>query len=180
MKDGSRNTSRNPHFKKILSLAEEVLVTGKNIRSKKANNITYLSAAIAEFIRQEMLLSESSFSFESVFSHPSKVDFIRQAKKAGYKTYFYFIATQDYQINQERVLNRVQLGEHDVPPDKIRDRYYKTMHNLYEALRLADRAFLLIIQNIQRLTHTRCSSKKAQINYILKPTKFQNGFGCSC
>ena len=62
-----------------LNLAEEVLVTGKNIRSKEANNITYLSAAIAEFIRQEMLLSESSFSFESVFSHPSKVDFIRQA-----------------------------------------------------------------------------------------------------
>ena len=117
-------------------------MTGKNIRSKEANNITYLSAAIAEFIRQEMLLSESSFSFESVFSHPSKVDFIRQAKEAGYKTYFYFIATQDYQINQERVLNRVQLGEHDVPPDKIRDRYYKTMDNLYEALRLTDRAFL--------------------------------------
>ncbi len=125
-----------------LNLAEEVLVTGKNIRSKEANNITYLSAAIAEFIRQEMLLSESSFSFESVFSHPSKVDFIRQAKEVGYKTYFYFIATQDYQINQERVLNRVQLGEHDVPPDKIRDRYYKTMENLYEALRLTDRAFL--------------------------------------
>src|SRR5574344_253185 len=38
----------------------------------------------------------------------------------------------------------------------------------------------LIIQNIQRLTHTRCSSKKVQINYILKPTKFQNGFGCLC
>ena len=36
-----------------------------------------LSVAIADFIRQKMLFSGSSFSFETVFSHSSKVNFIQ-------------------------------------------------------------------------------------------------------
>lgn len=124
------------------SLADLISVSGKTIRSRTSKNITYLSAAIAEFIRQEMLQSGSSFSFESVFSHPSKVEFIRKARENGYKTYLYFISTQDPKINQERVLSRASLGGHNVPPDKILDRYRKTMDNLYDALLASDRAFL--------------------------------------
>lgn len=124
------------------SLADLISVSGKTVRSRTPENLTYLSAAIAEFMRQEMLLSGSSFSFESVFSHPSKVEFIRKAREAGYKIYLYFISTQDPKINQERVLSRASLGGHSVPPDKILHRYKKTMDNLYEALLASDRAFL--------------------------------------
>lgn len=61
-----------------------------------------------------MLDSDSSFSFESVFSHPSKIDELINAKRKQYKIYLYFIATEAPSINTERVSNRVQLGGHDV------------------------------------------------------------------
>ncbi len=48
---------------------------------------SYLAADIAGFIRERLLNDGKSFSFETVFSHHSKLDFIRKAKKTGYKIY---------------------------------------------------------------------------------------------
>ena len=57
---------------------------------------------------------KSTFSFETVMSHHSKVSFLKEVKQAGFKTYLYFICTQDPEINQKRVLNRVSKGGHSV------------------------------------------------------------------
>lgn len=104
-------------------------------------NNSYLNAAIADFIRFKMVQSESSFSFETILSHKSKLEEVEEAKKAGYKIYLYFITTSNPVINENRVKNRVESGGHDVPPEKIRERYYRTMDNLYGAFQLADRAY---------------------------------------
>ncbi len=42
-------------------------------------------AIVADFIRQELIRKKISFSFETVFSHPSKLDLIDLAHKNGYK-----------------------------------------------------------------------------------------------
>ena len=105
-------------------------------------NDSYLAAAISDFLRYKMIQSDSSFSFESVFSHDSKIKEIEIAKKANFKIYFYFISTSDPSINFQRIKNRVETGGHDVPNVKINDRYYRTMNNLYEAFKLSDRAYL--------------------------------------
>jgi predicted ABC-type ATPase len=107
-----------------------------------AFNDSYLAAAISDFLRYKMIQSDSSFSFESVFSHDSKIKEIEIAKKADFKIYFYFIATSDPLINYQRIKNRVETGGHDVPSEKIKDRYYRTMNNLYNAFKLSDRAYL--------------------------------------
>lgn len=104
-------------------------------------SIDYLSAALGDYIRSRMLLSNSSFSFESVFSHPSKVEFIKKAKDVGFKVYLYFIATEDPLVNLERVRNRASLGGHDVPDEKVQSRYFRTMDNLYDGATMADRVF---------------------------------------
>ena len=52
------------------------------------------------------------------------------------------IATKNPVINEERVKNRVEDGGHDVPVDKIRSRYAKTMDNLYDAIMLSDKAWI--------------------------------------
>jgi predicted ABC-type ATPase len=83
----------------------------------------------------------SSFSFETVCSHPSKIGEIENAKKAGYKIYLYFISVIKPSINMERVGLRVERGGHAVPEDKIRARYFRTMENLYGVFSLADKAF---------------------------------------
>jgi len=103
---------------------------------------SYLAAAISDFLRYKMIQSDSSFSFESVFSHNSKIKEIEIAKKANFKIYFYFISTSDPSINFQRIKNRVETGGHDVPNVKINDRYYRTMNNLYAAFKLSDRAYI--------------------------------------
>ena len=105
-------------------------------------NDNYLAAAISDFLRYKMIQSNSSFSFESVFSHDSKIKEIEIAKKANFKIYFYFISTSDPFINLQRIKNRVETGGHDVPAGKISERYFRTMNNLYTAFRLSDRAYL--------------------------------------
>jgi predicted ABC-type ATPase len=102
---------------------------------------TYLAAALAEFFRFKMTGSESSFVYESVFSHPSKVDEIQAAKEAGFKTYLYVGATESPTINIGRVAARVELGGHGVPDEKIIERYEKSMTNMAKALSIVDKAF---------------------------------------
>lgn len=106
------------------------------------NGLSYVSAVIADYLRNKMLLSESSFACETVFSHPSKLEFLRRARDLGFKIYLYFISTKNPIINCGRVENRVLSGGHDVPAEKIESRYYKTMNNLLEAVKLSDKAFL--------------------------------------
>jgi predicted ABC-type ATPase len=93
--------------------------------------------------RRRVCLDERrSFSFETVMSHPSKIDEMREAKALGFKFVFYFIAVSDPQINLKRVQHRVLNGGHDVPPDRVVARYYRTMALMPQAILLADNTFV--------------------------------------
>lgn len=109
----------------------------------EGNLNAYLAALIADFIRYLMVDQKQSFSFETVMSHPSKINFLKFAREKGYKTYLYFIATDDPEININRVKNRVQKGGHDVSENKVRSRYHRSIDLVYEALRASDRAYIL-------------------------------------
>ncbi|MGE8535763.1 MAG: hypothetical protein ACN6OJ_14340 [Chryseobacterium sp.] len=89
---------------------------------------------IADYFRKKLLAEDKKFSFETVFSHPGKVDIIKQATEKGYKVYLYFVSTEHPDINVYRIKKvRVTQKGHDVPEEKIRDRYYRSMNLLYEA-----------------------------------------------
>ncbi len=100
-----------------------------------------LAQIIADFLRKKLLLDRKKFSFETVFSHPSKIDIMKQAKDAGYKVYLYFVSTEAPEINKYRVKLRTQLGGHDVPDDKIEQRYYRSLDLMFEAAQAAYQAF---------------------------------------
>lgn len=104
---------------------------------------SYYASIVAEFLRNILMKSKESFSFETVMSHPSKVEFLEEAKKKGFKTYLYFISTGDPSINITRVNLREKKGGHGVSEEKIRSRYDKSMELLYQAFLLADRAFII-------------------------------------
>lgn len=67
---------------------------------------------------------------------------MRQAQNAGYRTYLYYVATEDPAINIARVRYRVTQGGHDVPTDKIVSRYYRSLDLLHDAIHSSHRAFL--------------------------------------
>lgn len=103
---------------------------------------SYLSARILDFIREKLLDLKVSFTFETVMSHSSKIDFLKEAKAKGYRTYLYFVTTEDADINVSRVRTRVLQGGHNVDEAKIRTRYTRTMKLLIDAIDVVDRAFL--------------------------------------
>jgi predicted ABC-type ATPase len=103
---------------------------------------SYLASDLASFIRHKLLNAGISFAFETVFSHPSKLEIMREAKEKGYRIYLYFITTEDPQINIDRVKLRVQKGGHPVPEDLISKRYFKTMKLLIAAIKASYRSYL--------------------------------------
>jgi predicted ABC-type ATPase len=52
------------------------------------------------------------------------------------------VATDDPAINVSRVANRVALGGHPVPEDKIVSRYHKSLELLLSAIRFTNRAYI--------------------------------------
>lgn len=100
-----------------------------------------LAQVLADFLRKALLEARKKFSFETVFSHGSKLDTMRQAAQAGYKVYLYFVSTESPEINKYRVLVRQQQGGHSVPPDKIESRYYRSLEHLFEAAQLTYQTF---------------------------------------
>ncbi|MCL1957071.1 MAG: hypothetical protein FWF63_07090 [Fibromonadales bacterium] len=112
------------------------------LKDKNLSRIDYISASIAEFLRKKILSnSSSSFAFETVLSHKSKLVEISNAKKCGYKIYLYVVSTSHPDINKKRVQMREKMGGHSVPLEKIKKRYHRCLNNIYDAMLLADRAF---------------------------------------
>lgn len=102
----------------------------------------YFAAFVADFVRNSMLNVVEQFTIETVLSDARKLEYIRLAKQLGYRIYLYFVSTKDVEINIKRVQQRVKSGGHNVPEEKIRKRYDKALENLFETLRLCDRAYL--------------------------------------
>ncbi len=118
------------------------LIDGKIfIRKNEAVN-SYIAADIAEFLRLSLLEEGISFSYETVMSHKGKLDLMRKAKENGYTVYLYYIATEDPEININRVKIRVAQQGHNVDSNTIASRYFRSLENLKEAITLSDRAYI--------------------------------------
>lgn len=119
-----------------------VFGSGTRIMCDKFKTLSYEAALIADFLRDELISRGSKMTFESVMSHPSKIDILQTAKSSGYKTYLYFICTSSPEINIERVKLRIKEGGHAVDKDRIEDRYYKSLRLLKSAVSNTYRAFI--------------------------------------
>lgn len=108
---------------------------------KKSEGITDIEAFNkANLLRQSCLKNKISFSTETVFSHPSKLDFMLEAKKMGFHVNLIFVTTFNSQINVTRVADRVIKGGHDVPQDKILQRHKRSNELMPKAIAIADSA----------------------------------------
>ena len=102
---------------------------------------TYTVALLTNFLQREHIVTGKSFSQETVFSHPSKIEALKVAKESGYRTYLYFVANRDVTINIARIANRVRSGGHDVPVDKVEARAKRCFENVKRALPYCSRAY---------------------------------------
>jgi predicted ABC-type ATPase len=117
-------------------------INGNRIDFSKITFNSYFASVVIEFVRRELLKAGVTFTFETVMSHASKIDVLRQAHDCGYRTYLYYVATDDPMVNISRVHYRAHQGGHSVPDDKIVDRYYRSLGLLIEAIAHTDRAYI--------------------------------------
>jgi len=103
---------------------------------------SYHASILADFLRRRLLVQGISFTFETVMSSRDKVEFLAEAKRTGFRTYLYFVATEDSAINVDRVRHRVSTGGHPVPEAKITSRYHRSLAHLADAVAATDRAYL--------------------------------------
>ena len=131
-----------PHFTEKNFRRSFSIVGGEKLVLNTKKYDERLAQILAEYLRYKLLGASEKISFETVFSHRSKLDFMKEAESRGYKIYLYFVSTEDPAINIARVKEvRVPMGGHDVPEAQILGRYDKTMHLLFEAAQLAYQAY---------------------------------------
>lgn len=102
----------------------------------------YFASVAADFIRQKLIECSKSFTFETVMSFPDKIELLRKAQSRGYRTYLYYVATENPDINVSRVRYRISRGGHPVPEDKIATRYHRSLDLLMQAVQSTHRAYI--------------------------------------
>ena len=100
---------------------------------------SYEAARIAGATREALMARREPFIAETVFSHPSKLDLLRQAHAAGYYTAVHVMLVPEA-LAVARVAARVVAGGHAVPEEKVRQRYQRLWPLVAEAIVLGDTA----------------------------------------
>ena len=101
---------------------------------------------------QEALNKRVDIIYETVFSHPSKLELIREARQLGYFVRLFFICTESPRINVDRVAERFSKGGHTVPGSKVSSRYARAMLYGAEALHMVQRGY--VYDNSRKATET--------------------------
>ena len=148
---------------------------------KRISGCTDLEAAQeTEKIRSILLEEKQDFTFETVLSTDRNLELLRRAKEAGYEIQAVFVLTCSSEINVRRVRERVRNGGHDVPEEKIRSRYTRSLQNLAKLVRIADRTRVIDNSGIEpslicevvgisvRIWETEAWPKKAILSLLYK------------
>ena len=97
--------------------------------------------------------THTSFGLETVLSDTKglKLALLGEAKQLGYRVGVIFIGLDDSQLSIARVMDRVDLGGHDVPDELILQRFPRVFQNLKKAIPLSD--FVLLVDNSRETRH---------------------------
>jgi predicted ABC-type ATPase len=84
------------------------------VNADRLAKLVYPAAAEEHSYEAALLVSGASFCFETVFSHPSKIDFTARAKALGYTVIMVLIHLEQAELNAARVaqtmLNQVKTA----------------------------------------------------------------------
>ena len=103
---------------------------------------SYEAARIASLRRTECLHQSRDFVTETVFSHPSKLDIIDEARARGFTIIVMHVGVDTPDLSVARVGARVNEGGHIVPEAKIRARYARGAPFIRTAILKADRGMV--------------------------------------
>ncbi len=132
---GPNGAGKTPFYHAYIARAALRYVSA-DVLAKELDMDVYDAAKAADVLRRALLKQKESFAFETVFSDPvgDKLKFLREGVAAGYTVVLCFIGLEDAGLSEERVAMRVSQGGHDVPAEKLKFRFPRTMANLKAAI----------------------------------------------
>jgi predicted ABC-type ATPase len=94
------------------------------------------AARILDATRDRMIEDRLGFITETVFSDPhgAKLAMLRKAIDAGYAVTLIYIGIASAELAARRVDQRIAIGGHDVPRDRIASRFERSLQNLTKAI----------------------------------------------
>ena len=149
--NGAGKSTFYARYLKAISLpfinADNLARTLVEVGSPAGEETERLAAKLAEKKRTELVAQRASFITETVFSDPvgAKVRMLRDTQTAGYAIVLIFVCVDSAELTAKRVETRVALKGHNVPPEKIRERYERMRPNVKAALPFVDLG--LVIDN---------------------------------
>lgn len=130
------NGSGKSTFTELLKPPVDYINADEIKKNLKCDDLT--AAKLAEKQREDHLQNKEDFCFETVLSTPRNLNLLRRAKELGYFIRCYYVLTVDPYINVYRVKSRVAEGGHDVPVEKIIERYDKALAQVCDVVEIAD------------------------------------------
>jgi predicted ABC-type ATPase len=99
----------------------------------------YAASEIATAARDALVAARIDFCTETVFSHPTKVEFVAAAVAGGFDVVLHVVLIP-LELSGVRVAARVAAGGHAVPADKLEPRYTRLWPQVVTAVPLCRRA----------------------------------------
>lgn len=118
---------------------EQAITLDLGEHSLTKDEFEILAAEEAARLRQQYLVQDTSFSFETVLSDPmlDKVGFMDKARSLGYLVLLIAVGLDSIKLSKERVAIRHAKGGHNVREDKIEGRYERVLLNFAHGTRAA-------------------------------------------
>jgi len=101
------------------------------------------ASRLARQTREQLLALRRSFIAETVFSHASKLELVREARARGFRVTLHVVMIPE-ELAVARVRARVHNSGHDVdvPEQKVRGRIHRLWPLVTEAIAIADESFV--------------------------------------
>jgi predicted ABC-type ATPase len=143
-----------------------------------------LSQEGVQLFRRLIMDQKIPFAYETVFSywkpkagggHASKVDDIIQMQKAGYFVILLFVGLANVDLSILRVLSRKSKGGHDVPIDKLLERYPRTQAAIKHATGIADMTLMFDNSRTQEQAFALVrAQKKNRVLYDIRSETYKS------
>lgn len=114
--------------------------------------------------RWHMITSGQNVVLDTTFSGPSLPRLMADLKSCGWGISLIFVGTRDTLLLEQRIRQRVAAGEHDVPVQDIERRYQRSVKNLADHWKLADR--LYVFDNTFAHPRLKLSAKSGTTTYV--------------
>lgn len=113
------------------------------------------SLMLAELARQygsdeikKYIAAGESFAFENNLHESKTYKWLEEMKKFGYRIELFYIGVNDLEITTKRIQERVERGEHHVPPNEVFARYENGMKLLRYYFGMPDKILMIDNTNI--------------------------------